>query len=76
MLAVITSSDLQFEDSLLDFGHCTIYESVKKKITMTNMSLLPQPYGFVRTPDVRDFGDSPTSHALQTHTPSVAVHHV
>ncbi|XP_046572911.1 LOW QUALITY PROTEIN: cilia- and flagella-associated protein 74-like [Haliotis rubra] len=49
--AVVTNSDMMFDVSNIDFGCCTIYESVKTSIQLTNKSILPQPYGFVGHPD-------------------------
>lgn len=52
--AVVTTSDLQFDLSEVDFGYCSIYYSVKKRIGLTNLSLLPQEFGFVGIPEVLD----------------------
>ncbi|XP_035828407.1 cilia- and flagella-associated protein 74 [Aplysia californica] len=49
--AVLTTSDLEFDVSDIDFGHCTIHESVKKTIKLTNLSILPQQFGFVGLPE-------------------------
>ncbi|XP_046895327.1 cilia- and flagella-associated protein 74 [Hypomesus transpacificus] len=48
--AVVTSSDLQFDQTEVDFGHCSIYESVKTSVRLTNLSLLPQEFGFLEIP--------------------------
>ncbi|KAL0185547.1 hypothetical protein M9458_017217, partial [Cirrhinus mrigala] len=48
--AVITSSDLQFNHTEVDFGHCSIYESAQITVRLTNCSLLPQEFGFVGNP--------------------------
>ncbi|MBN3301016.1 CFA74 protein, partial [Amia calva] len=48
--AVVTTSDLEFDRTELDFGHCSIYESVKTSVRLTNHSLLPQEFGFVGIP--------------------------
>ena len=50
--AVVTSSDLQFDQTEVDFGHCSIYESVKTSVRLTNLSLLPQEFGFLEIPKV------------------------
>lgn len=50
--AVVTTSDMEFNVTNLDFGYCTIYESVKTTIKLSNRSILPQEYGFVGLPDV------------------------
>ncbi|XP_064642380.1 cilia- and flagella-associated protein 74-like [Lineus longissimus] len=52
--AVVTSSDLEFDKTDIDFGHATIYESVKTTVQLTNHSILPQKFGFVGIPDYVD----------------------
>ncbi|XP_057673700.1 cilia- and flagella-associated protein 74 isoform X1 [Corythoichthys intestinalis] len=52
--AIVTSSDLNFDQSEVDFGYCSIYQSVKSSVRMTNMSLLPQEFGFVGLPEFVD----------------------
>ena len=37
----------------IDFGHCSIYEAVKKTVKLTNKSILSQRFGFVGIPEVR-----------------------
>ncbi|XP_061700894.1 cilia- and flagella-associated protein 74 isoform X2 [Syngnathoides biaculeatus] len=49
--AIVTSSDLKFGQSEVDFGYCSIYQSVKSSVRLTNMSLLPQEFGFVGLPE-------------------------
>ncbi|XP_051805300.1 cilia- and flagella-associated protein 74 isoform X1 [Acanthochromis polyacanthus] len=49
--AVVTSSDLQFDQTEVDFGYCSIYQSVKSSIHLSNISLLPQDFGFVGVPE-------------------------
>ncbi|XP_029362700.1 cilia- and flagella-associated protein 74 isoform X2 [Echeneis naucrates] len=49
--AVVTSSDLQFDCTEVDFGYCSIYQLVKKSVRLTNSSLLPQDFGFVDVPE-------------------------
>lgn len=50
--AVVTSSDLQFDHTEVDFGYCSIYQSVKSSVRLTNLSLLPQDFGFMGVPEV------------------------
>ena len=40
--AVVTNSDLEFDAPELDFGPCTIYESVTTVVKLTNKSMVPQ----------------------------------
>ena len=47
----MTTSDLEFDVYDIDFGHCTIYETVRSRVKLTNNSILCQPFGFVRLPD-------------------------
>ncbi|XP_068454495.1 cilia- and flagella-associated protein 74 isoform X2 [Clinocottus analis] len=49
--AVVTSSDLQFDRTEVDFGFCSIDQSVKSVIRLTNLSLLPQDFGFPGVPE-------------------------
>ncbi|KAM4570699.1 cilia- and flagella-associated protein 74 [Fundulus diaphanus] len=49
--AIVTSLDLQFDQSELDFGCCSIYHVVRSRVFLTNMSLLPQDFGFVAVPE-------------------------
>ncbi|XP_045912230.1 cilia- and flagella-associated protein 74 isoform X3 [Micropterus dolomieu] len=49
--AVVTSSDLQFDRTDVDFGYCSIYQSVKSSVRLTNLSLLPQDFGFLGVPE-------------------------
>ncbi|KAE8293192.1 Cilia- and flagella-associated protein 74 [Larimichthys crocea] len=49
--AVVTSSDLQFDRTEVDFGYCSIYQSVKSSVRLTNLSLLPQDFGFLGVPE-------------------------
>lgn len=51
--AVVTNSDMEFDVQEIDFGHCTVYESVCTTIQLTNKSILPQHYGFLGLPEVR-----------------------
>ncbi|XP_063677916.1 cilia- and flagella-associated protein 74-like [Bolinopsis microptera] len=49
--AHVTHTDISFSAKELDFGCCSIYESVKMRFSMTNHCLLPQLFGFVSVPD-------------------------
>ncbi|XP_061760780.1 cilia- and flagella-associated protein 74 [Nerophis ophidion] len=49
--AIVTSSDMKFDQMEVDFGYCSIYQSVKSSVRLTNMSLLPQEFGFVAVPE-------------------------
>ena len=50
VLAVVTSPDLSFSLESIEFGSCTIHESVVVSLGITNHSLLTQKYGFVHLP--------------------------
>ncbi|MGH0128943.1 UNVERIFIED_CONTAM: hypothetical protein FKN15_057786 [Acipenser sinensis] len=52
--AVVTASDLEFDRKEVDFGHCSIHESVQASVHLTNKSLLPQEFGFVGIPKYVD----------------------
>ncbi|XP_061590862.1 cilia- and flagella-associated protein 74 [Cololabis saira] len=49
--AIVTSSDLQLDQTEVDFGYCSVYESVTSTVRLTNLSLLPQDFGFVGVPE-------------------------
>ncbi|XP_008411306.1 cilia- and flagella-associated protein 74 isoform X1 [Poecilia reticulata] len=49
--AIVTSSDLQFDQIQVDFGHCSIYHFVRTTVCLTNRSILPQDFGFVAVPE-------------------------
>ena len=66
--AVVTYTDLEFDVKNIDFGHCTIYESVKKTVRLTNKSILPQQYGFVGVPQVSGHDTGQRSKWRQTKT--------
>lgn len=51
--AAVTNSEMAFDMTNIDFGHCTIHESVKATVKLTNNSILPQQFGFVGIPEVR-----------------------
>ena len=50
--AIVTSSDIEFNVQAIDFGFCTVLESVRRTVTLTNKSVLPQQFGFCGVPDV------------------------
>ncbi|XP_070561828.1 cilia- and flagella-associated protein 74-like isoform X2 [Ptychodera flava] len=52
--AVVTTSDLEFDTEFIDFGFCSIYESVVTTVKLTNKSILSQSFGFVNLPDYVD----------------------
>ncbi|XP_052832827.1 cilia- and flagella-associated protein 74 isoform X2 [Octopus bimaculoides] len=52
--AVVTSSDLQFNESSIDFGNCTIFESACRYVELYNKSLLPQQFAFLNIPSFVD----------------------
>ncbi|XP_049341934.1 cilia- and flagella-associated protein 74 isoform X1 [Astyanax mexicanus] len=52
--AVVTTSDLEFDRTEVDFGHCSVFESVRTSVRLTNRSLLPQDFGFVGIPKFID----------------------
>jgi hypothetical protein len=52
--ARVTTSDLVFSSSDIDFGTCTLHESVVATLSITNTSILPQEFGFVHLPDCVD----------------------
>ena len=51
--AVVTNSDMEFDQTDIDFGCCTIHECVKTTVKLSNNSVLPQQFGFVGVPEVR-----------------------
>ncbi|XP_063091378.1 cilia- and flagella-associated protein 74 isoform X5 [Cavia porcellus] len=52
--AIVTTSDLELRPSMVDFGHCTVYEAIRTSISLCNHSLLPQEFGFVGLPKFID----------------------
>ncbi|XP_071945764.1 cilia- and flagella-associated protein 74-like isoform X2 [Antedon mediterranea] len=52
--AVVTVTDFELNPNNIDFGYCTINESVIAKINLTNKSVLSQKFGFVNLPDYVD----------------------
>ena len=52
---MVTNSDMEFDVEEIDFGCCTIYESNKTTIKLTNRSILPQEFGFVGHPEVQSW---------------------
>eukprot|EP00116_Pleurobrachia_bachei_P006356 sb/3466618/ len=49
--AYVTGTDISFSTSELNFGCCSIYESVQLPFSVTNHCLLPQMFGFVSVPE-------------------------
>uniref|UniRef100_A0A7M4F678 Cilia and flagella associated protein 74 n=1 Tax=Crocodylus porosus TaxID=8502 RepID=A0A7M4F678_CROPO len=49
--AIVTTSDLEISPAEVNFGYCTIYETLQTSITLTNKSILPQEFGFVDLPE-------------------------
>lgn len=49
--AIVTTSDLEFDVQDIDFGFCTVYETVTATVNLTNKSILCQPFGFVKLPE-------------------------
>ncbi|XP_018408595.1 PREDICTED: cilia- and flagella-associated protein 74 [Nanorana parkeri] len=52
--AIVTTSDLEINPTEVDFGYCTIFESVQTSIQLTNKSILSQEFGFVGIPEYVD----------------------
>ncbi|XP_062888913.1 cilia- and flagella-associated protein 74 [Mobula hypostoma] len=52
--AVVTSSDVEIDPQTIDFGPCSIYETVVKTIRLMNKSILSQEFGFVGIPECVD----------------------
>lgn len=50
--AIVTTSDLEISPLEINFGYCTIYEAIRTEISLSNLSLLPQEFGFVGLPKV------------------------
>ena len=53
--AIVTTSDLEFDVQEIDFGYCTIYETARATVNLTNKSILCQPFGFIKLSDVNIF---------------------
>uniref|UniRef100_A0AAV2M0Z9 Ig-like domain-containing protein n=1 Tax=Knipowitschia caucasica TaxID=637954 RepID=A0AAV2M0Z9_KNICA len=49
--AVLTCSDLTLDTQELDFGPCSVHQAIRSSVYLSNMSLLPQDYGFCRVPE-------------------------
>ncbi|XP_055021585.1 cilia- and flagella-associated protein 74 [Boleophthalmus pectinirostris] len=49
--AVLTSSDLSLDLSLLDFGPCSVHQAGRSRVHLSNLSLLPQDFGFCNVPE-------------------------
>ncbi|XP_067826189.1 cilia- and flagella-associated protein 74 [Heptranchias perlo] len=52
--AIVTSSDLEIDQQKIDFGPCSIYESVWTTVRLTNKSILSQEFGFIGIPEYVD----------------------
>ncbi|XP_036034940.1 cilia- and flagella-associated protein 74 isoform X16 [Onychomys torridus] len=52
--AIVTTSDLEISPLEISFGYCTIYEAIRTEISLSNLSLLPQEFGFVGLPKYVD----------------------
>ncbi|XP_061115099.1 cilia- and flagella-associated protein 74 [Conger conger] len=52
--AIVTTSELEFDRTEVDLGHCSVFESVKTSVLLKNRSLLPQDFGFVGLPECVD----------------------
>ncbi|XP_064156962.1 cilia- and flagella-associated protein 74 isoform X2 [Anguilla rostrata] len=52
--AILTTSELEFDRTEVDFGHCSVFESVKTSVLLRNRSLLPQDFGFLGIPEFVD----------------------
>ena len=52
VIALVTVSDLEFSVECIDFGTCTIHESVIVTIKLSNKSVLPQKFSFIELPEV------------------------
>ncbi|XP_051027663.1 cilia- and flagella-associated protein 74 [Acomys russatus] len=52
--AIVTTSDLEISPSEINFGYCTIYEAIRTELNISNLSLLPQEFGFVGLPKYVD----------------------
>lgn len=52
VMALVTVSDFEFNMELVDFGTCTVHESVIVTIKLSNKSVLPQKFGFIDLPQV------------------------
>ena len=50
--AHITVSDIELSPLTIDFGTCTVRESVVYTVTVCNSSCLPLDYGFINLPKV------------------------
>lgn len=52
--AQVTYSDITFDKDRIEFGLCTIHESVFTTLELTNTSSLPQSFGFIELPSYVD----------------------
>lgn len=51
--AILDDPELRVEPTHIDCGLCSTAETVQKKLTIQNMSLAPEHFGFVDLPDVK-----------------------
>ncbi|XP_022249548.1 cilia- and flagella-associated protein 74-like [Limulus polyphemus] len=54
ILAVLTSTDLTFDPEEIDFGQCTTQYCLRKKLEVTNHSILEQSLEFIGVPKFAD----------------------
>ncbi|XP_056278610.1 cilia- and flagella-associated protein 74 [Pseudoliparis swirei] len=52
--AVVTTSDLRFDRAEVDFGFCSVDQSVRSSVRLTNLSLQLQEFGFTGLPEFID----------------------
>ena len=71
-MALVTVSDLEFNTEQVDFGTCTVHESVVVTVKLTNKSVLPQKFGFIDLPQVRI---KPHSHYVDADT-TIQIHNL
>ena len=49
---MVTTSDLACDVNEIDFVYCTIVETTRATVKLTNKSILCQPFGFINLPEV------------------------
>eukprot|EP00429_Kryptoperidinium_foliaceum_P117320 CAMPEP_0176308996 /NCGR_PEP_ID=MMETSP0121_2-20121125/64841_1 /TAXON_ID=160619 /ORGANISM="Kryptoperidinium foliaceum, Strain CCMP 1326" /LENGTH=851 /DNA_ID=CAMNT_0017650865 /DNA_START=18 /DNA_END=2573 /DNA_ORIENTATION=- len=59
LVGTLTSSDIRFEPSVVDFGRCFVGASVMSRLLVINESLLPQRFVFVRLPGILSVAEVP-----------------
>ncbi|XP_069774364.1 cilia- and flagella-associated protein 74 isoform X3 [Narcine bancroftii] len=52
--AIVTCSDIEIDQQTIDFGPCSIYETVLQTVQLRNRSILSQEFGFVGIPEYVD----------------------